>query len=117
MAVKVRRRYLHEQASCSVHVQADGAPPRCAHRPGTNEGTTLKKKILVAGAAAVLGTLVLSSGAVAAQHYLITSSSQIKDGTVALRDLTPFARKALKGQKGEKVDAGARGLQGPAGPQ
>jgi hypothetical protein len=74
----------------------------------------LKKKILVAGAAAVLGTLVLSSGAVAAQHYLITSSSQIKDGTVALRDLTPFARKALKGQKGDK---GERGVQGPAGPQ
>jgi hypothetical protein len=79
-----------------------------------NEGTALKKKILVAGAAAVVGVLALSSGAVAAQHYIITSSSQVKDGSIALRDLTPAARKAIKGSKSS---AGARGPQGPAGVQ
>jgi hypothetical protein len=73
----------------------------------------LKKKILVAGAAAVVGVLALSSGAVAAQHYIITSSSQVKDGSIALRDLTPGARKSLKGQKGPKGETGARGPQGP----
>src|SRR6476646_952380 len=78
-----------------------------------NEGTPLKKKILVAGAAAVVGVLALSSGAVAAQHYIITSSSQVKDGSIALRDLTPGARKSLKGQKGPKGETGARGPQGP----
>ena len=73
----------------------------------------MKKKVLVAGAAAVVGVLALSSGAVAAQHYIITSSSQIKDGSIALRDLTPGARKSLKGQKGAKGETGPRGPQGP----
>jgi hypothetical protein len=75
----------------------------------------LRKKILVAGAAAVVGVLAVSSGAVAAQHYIITSSSQIKDGSIALRDLTPAARKALKGHKGAKGDTGPRGPQGLGG--
>ncbi len=71
----------------------------------------MKKKYLVAGAAALVGVLAISSGASAAQHYLITSSSQIKNGTISLFDLTPNARKALKGH------TGARGPQGPAGIQ
>jgi hypothetical protein len=87
----------------------------------------LKKGItLIAGLIAVLA---ITSGAVAANHYLITSSSQIKDGVIALSDLSPAARKALEGQQGTTVasvqglpgaqgpkgDAGANGPQGPKG--
>jgi hypothetical protein len=81
----------------------------------------LKKKVIAVGAATVVGALALSSGAFAAQHYLITSSSQIKDGSIAARDLSAHARKVLKGQKGDtgatgaKGDSGARGPQGPKG--
>jgi hypothetical protein len=76
------------------------------------KGTTLKKGI--AAIAALFGVLAITSGAFAAQHYLITSSGQIKDGTVRLRDLAPGARKALQGNAG---DRGATGQQGPAGKQ
>ena len=81
------------------------------------------KKGIVA-IAALFGVLAITSGAFAAQHYLITSSGQIKDGTVRLRDLAPGARKALHGNpgvkgdlgpQGPKGDTGAQGPQGPAG--
>ena len=78
----------------------------------------MKKGIVVI--AAVFGVLAITSGAFAAQHYLITSSSQIKDGTVRLADLAPGARKALHGNLGAKGDLGPAGPQGPkgnAGPQ
>lgn len=77
------------------------------------------KKGIVA-IAALFGVLAITSGAFAAQHYLITSSSQIKDGTVRLADLAPGARKALHGNLGAKGDLGPAGPQGPkgnAGPQ
>jgi hypothetical protein len=77
------------------------------------------KKGIVA-IAALFGVLAITSGAFAAQHYLITSSSQIKDGTVRLADLAPGARKALHGNTGAKGDLGPAGPQGPkgnAGPQ
>jgi hypothetical protein len=69
----------------------------------------LKKGI--AALAAVFGMLAITSGAFAAHHYLITSSSQIKNGTVSLSDLSKGARKALHGSKG------AQGISGPGGPQ
>ena len=73
----------------------------------------MKKGItLIAVLAAVLA--VTSGAFAAANHYLITSSSQIKDGAVSAADLSPAARKALQGQKG---DTGAAGRQGPAGAQ
>jgi hypothetical protein len=78
----------------------------------------LKKGIVAI--AALFGVLAITSGAFAAQHYLITSSSQIKDGTVRLADLAPGARKALHGNPGAKGDLGPAGPQGPkgnAGPQ
>jgi len=78
----------------------------------------LKKGIVAI--AALFGVLAITSGAFAAQHYLITSSSQIKDGTVRLADLAPGARKALHGNSGAKGDLGPAGPQGPkgnAGPQ
>ena len=69
----------------------------------------------IAAIAALFGVLAITSGAFAAQHYLITSSGQIKDGTVRLRDLTPGARKALHGNPGAKGDLGPAGPQGPKG--
>jgi Collagen triple helix repeat (20 copies) len=75
----------------------------------------LKKGItLIAVLAAVLA---VTSGAFAANHYLVTSSSQIKNGTIAASDLSSAARKALKGQQGSKGDTGATGAQGPQGPK
>ena len=75
----------------------------------------MKKGItLIAVLAAVLA---VTSGAFAANHYLISSSSQIKNGAISLSDLSPAARKALKGQQGWKGDTGAAGSQGHAGAQ
>ena len=73
----------------------------------------MKKGItLIAVLIAVLA--VTSGGLAATKHYLITSSSQIKNGTVSAADLSPAARNALHGQKG---DTGAAGPQGQAGAQ
>jgi hypothetical protein len=73
----------------------------------------LKKGI--AAIAALFGVLAITSGAFAAQHYVISSSSQIKNGTVRIADLAPGAQKALHGDKGAKGDAGSVGPQGPRG--
>jgi hypothetical protein len=70
----------------------------------------LKKGI--AAIAALFGVLAITSGAFAAQHYLITSSSQIKNGVVSLSDLAPGARKALQSKQGK---SGAPGPRGPIG--
>lgn len=67
--------------------------------------------------AVLVGVLSITSGAFAAHHYLITSSSQIKNGVVRISDLTPAARKALLGQKGSKGIAGPQGLAGAQGPK
>jgi hypothetical protein len=73
----------------------------------------LKKGItLIAVLVVVLA--VTSGGFAAANHYLITSSSQIRNGAVSAADLSPAAHKALQGKKG---DTGATGPQGPAGAQ
>jgi hypothetical protein len=120
MGVRRAPGYLDQQAISQRAVQARTLPRLAVLSGLGEEGTTLKKKILVAGAAAVVGVLALSSGAVAAQHYIITSSSQVKDGSIALRDLTPSARKAMKntkGTKGARGPQGPAGIQGPAGPQ
>jgi Collagen triple helix repeat (20 copies) len=79
---------------------------------------------LIAALIAVLA--VTSGGFAAANHYLITSSSQIKNGAVSAVDLSPAAHKALQGQKGatgaagpqgSKGDTGAVGATGAQGPQ
>ena len=91
-------------------------------------GTILKKGITLI--AALVAVLAVTSGAfAAANHYLITSSSQIKDGAVSASDLSPAVRKALQGRnlgaagpqglagaQGPKGDTGATGAQGPHGP-
>jgi hypothetical protein len=73
----------------------------------------LKKGITLV--AVLVGVLAVTSGAFAAKQYLVTSSSQIKDGAVKLHDLSPGARKALHGANGAKGDTGPAGAQGPKG--
>jgi hypothetical protein len=78
----------------------------------------LKKGITLV--AVLVGVLAVTSGAFAAKQYVISSSSQIKNGAVKLHDLSPGARKALHGANGAKGDtgpAGAQGLNGAPGPQ
>ena len=53
--------------------------------------------LVVATAALVMATVGTS---VAASHYLITSSEQIKPGSISLSDLSKSARKALHGTRG-----------------
>jgi hypothetical protein len=72
---------------------------------------------VIAAIAALFGVLAITSGAFAAQHYMISSSGQIKNGTVRLADLAPGARKALHGKKGHVGPAGPQGPKGEAGPQ
>jgi Collagen triple helix repeat (20 copies) len=79
----------------------------------------LKKGIAVI--AALFGVLAITSGAFAAHHhYLITSSSQIKKGSISRADLSKRARRALHGKAGHRGamgPQGAAGAQGPAGEQ
>lgn len=95
----------------------------------------MKARVSALVAVLVVGVVVVSS-AVAAHKYVITSSKQIKPGTVGLVNLTHAARGALtgakgdagtpgakgetgatgaKGEKGDKGDTGARGEAGPGG--
>ena len=67
--------------------------------------------------AVLVGVLSITSGAFAAHHYLITSSSQIKNGVIRVADLRPAARKALHGKKGSEGIAGPQGLAGAQGPK
>lgn len=64
--------------------------------------------------AVAVTALVCSAGATAITSALITSA-QIKDGTIQLRDLSPSARQALRGERGPAGDRGERGPQGFAG--
>jgi hypothetical protein len=74
----------------------------------------LKKGITLI--AVLVGVLAISSGAIAAaNHYVITSSNQIKDGSVSASDLSPAARKALQGQKGDHGATGPQGSKGDTG--
>jgi hypothetical protein len=74
----------------------------------------MKKGITLIAALAVV--LAITSGAFAAkQHFAITSSKQIKNGTVSLKDLSRAARKALHGAQGTSGPQGAQGAQGSQG--
>lgn len=57
--------------------------------------------------------VALGGSAVAAKHYIITSSSQVKNGSLKAVDLSRGARRTLHGARGP---AGPAGPQGPAGP-
>ena len=64
----------------------------------------------------VAAVALISATAGVAGSGLITGK-QIQDGTIELRDLSPAARQALKGQAGAQGPAGTAGPQGAAGPQ
>ncbi len=68
----------------------------------------IRRNLTYANITATLALLfAMSGGALAASHYLITSTKQIK----------PSVLTALKGKAGPAGAAGAPGTQGPAGPQ
>ena len=71
----------------------------------------MKRIIGVVAAAAI--TLFIASGGAAAAADLITGKD-IKNGSIALKDLSKGAKKSLKGQRGAR---GPQGLQGVPGPQ
>jgi hypothetical protein len=90
----------------------------------------MKAAILALGALAL--TLALASGAWAGKRYLITSSSQVKNGSLtgadiknhslALADLARGARQGISvqglgGPRGPKGDKGVKGDTGPQGPK
>jgi len=69
------------------------------------------KKLTIAVALAFV-VAAASGSAFAAHKYLVTSSSQIKPGTISLANLSPAARRALTGHTST---TGTSGPQGPAG--
>ena len=91
----------------------------------------MKRTVLALGVIAL--ALALAGGAWAGKRYLITSSSQVKDGaltgadiqnhSLSLADLTGRATNRLEasnqqgqqGPKGDKGDPGDQGVQGPQG--
>src|SRR5215475_3067522 len=82
----------------------------------------MKRTIVALGAIAL--ALALAGGAWAGKRYIVTSSSQVKPGSLTgsniqnhslgLADLSKGAHAALKGARGP---AGARGPKGDTGPQ
>jgi hypothetical protein len=69
-------------------------------------------------AVALLALLLATAGsASAATTLLISSSSQIKNGTIKTADLAKGARSALRGKTGATGATGQTGQAGPQGPQ
>jgi hypothetical protein len=68
--------------------------------------------LVVASAALVMATIGTS---VAATGYIITSSKQVKAGSISLSDLSASAHKALRGARGPEGPAGDTGDDGPQG--
>jgi hypothetical protein len=68
--------------------------------------------LVVASAALVMATIGTSF---AASGYTITSSKQVKPGSISLQSLSKSARKALRGAKGPPGDDGADGVDGDDG--
>jgi hypothetical protein len=67
---------------------------------------------------AIAALVVAAAGpAAAAGHYLITSSSQIKAGSIQASDLSKKARTTLKGARGLRGVTGPAGAVGPQGSQ
>ena len=79
----------------------------------------MKRTVLALGAIAL--ALSLAGGAWAGKRYVITSSAQVKNGSLKLADLSKGARHALNGARGPagpagpKGNTGATGAQGPKG--
>ena len=75
----------------------------------------MNRTIIALGAIAL--ALALAGGAWAGKHYMITSSSQVKNGSLSSKDLSKKARKSLKGNRGPRGATGAQGPKGDTGPQ
>ncbi len=83
----------------------------------------MKRTIIALGAIAL--ALALAGGAWAGKRYLITSSSQVKPGSLTgkniknhslgLNDLSTKAKAGLKGARGQRGPQGDTGATGSAG--
>src|ERR1700758_3945139 len=78
----------------------------------------MKGTVLALGVIAL--ALALTGGAWAGQRYLITSSSQVKPGSLTGADIRSHSltlRDISRGAVGAFVPPGSRGSTGPAGPR
>src|SRR3954470_7865892 len=78
----------------------------------------MKRTIVALGAIAL--ALALTTGAWAGKRYLITSSSQVKNGALTGADIKNHsltARDISRSAAGAFVPPGSGGSRGPAGPQ
>ena len=69
--------------------------------------------------AAVCAVVALGVGAASATASSLITSSQIKNGTIKMADISPSAKRALKGSRGPQGVPGfngAQGVPGTAGP-
>ena len=73
------------------------------------------RHLLRPGVWALLALLALAGTAYGASKVLITSSSQVKAGSLAASDLSRSARTTLKGSRGPAGPAGANGAPGLPG--
>ena len=110
-----RRSTSRSSADAGMHLELCGdGHPRSGARSSLR-GTTMRKPsaaLLVASAALVMATIGTS---VAASGYTITSSRQIKPGSISLASLSKGARKALHGARGPAGPQGDDGLDGADG--
>jgi len=70
------------------------------------------RRLIARGGVLAVAILALSGTALAAKHYIISSSTQIKPGAISASRLSKSARKSLTGKIGP---AGAPGPTGPSG--
>jgi hypothetical protein len=85
----------------------------------------MKRTVLALGVIAL--ALAMAGGAWAGKRYLITSSSQVKPGSLTgsnikkhslgLGDFSAEAKAGLKGARGQRGPQGANGATGPPGPK
>ena len=74
-------------------------------------------KRIVLGLGTIALALALAGGAWAGKRYVITSSAQVKNGSLKLADLSRGARQGLKGARGPVGPAGPKGETGAQGPK
>jgi uncharacterized protein (DUF3084 family) len=65
-------------------------------------------------AATIVAVLISATSATAA---FVVTSANIKNGTIKLADISPGAKRALRGQRGPRGFTGAPGVQGAQGVQ
>lgn len=84
-------------------------------RPSTNGTRTVRRGALFVVAAAVLLASIATT-TYAAGRYVVSSSQQVKNGSLQAVDLSKKARTTLKGARGPAGPVGQTGDQGPIGP-